>query len=194
MDSSLQARVFNKQVGYAKKGMAAAIAAGALWGLNGVLLGFVFHFDPFLTVVSVLVTSIVQAGLHDGFAAIWVILYNLKNGKIKEYARTLSTRPGKIICIGGICGGPLAMTGYVLGINLAGAAYAMPISALCPCVGAFLAAVFLKERIQPRVWVGIILAVAGAIIVSYVPPEGRGSREFLFGHSPGHFSYLGMGN
>ena len=85
------------------------------------------------------------------------------------------------------------MTGYVLGINLAGAAYAMPISALCPCVGAFLAAVFLKERIQPRVWVGIILAVAGAIIVSYVPPEGW-IREFLFGHSPGHFSYLGMGN
>ena len=94
MDSSLQARFFNKQVGYAKKGMAAAIAAGALWGLNGVLLGFVFHFDPFLTAVSVLVASIVQAGLHDGFAAIWVILYNLKNGKIKEYARTLSTRPG----------------------------------------------------------------------------------------------------
>ena len=84
MDSSLQARVFNKQVGYAKKGMAAAIAAGALWGLNGVLLGFVFHFDPFLTVVSVLVTSIVQAGLHDGFAAIWVILYNLKMERSKN--------------------------------------------------------------------------------------------------------------
>ncbi len=193
MDSSLQARVFNKQVGYAKKGMAAAIAAGALWGLNGVLLGFVFHFDPFLTVVSVLVASIVQAGLHDGFAAIWVILYNLKNGKIKEYARTLSTRPGKIICIGGICGGPLAMTGYVLGINLAGAAYAMPISALCPCVGAFLAAVFLKERIQPRVWVGIILAVAGVIIVSYVPPEGADPANFYLGIALATLATLGWG-
>ena len=85
------------------------------------------------------------------------------------------------------------MTGYVLGINLAGAAYAMPISALCPCVGAFLAAVFLKERIQPRVWVGIILAVAGAIIVSYVPPEGADPANFYLGIALATLATLGWG-
>ena len=193
MNSAMQTKLVNHQVSYAKKGFVTALISAVFWGLNGVMLGFASMFDPFVIAASIFVASIVQAALHDGFAAIWVFLYNLKNGKVKEYLRVLNTRPGKMICIGGIFGGPVAMTGYILGINMAGAAYAMPITALCPCVGALLAAVFLKEKIIPRVWVGIVLAVLGVIIVSYVPPEGTTPETFYLGLALASLAAFGWG-
>ena len=193
MNELIQQKVLDRRVSYAKRGMLNAVIAGAFWGLNGILLGFVFNFNPYLTAASIFVASIVQAGIHDGCASLWLFLYNIKNGKLKEYIRVLKTRPGKIICLGGICGGPIAMTGYVLGINMCGAAYAMPISALCPIVGAFLAAIFLKEKINLRVWIGVVLAVGGAIAVSYVPPEGVSSSTFYLGIALSCLATLGWG-
>ena len=87
--------------------------------------------------------------------------------------RVLRTKPGRFVLLGALFGGPIGMSGYLLGINLAGASYALAITAMYPAVGAIVAFFVLKEKIQPRVWVGIALCIIGAITVSYVPPEGN---------------------
>ncbi len=181
MDDRLKDKLTSRQVSYAKRGMGTALVAASFWGLNGILLGIVFLMAPFSTAAGVYAPSLVQAAVHDGFGCLWVFLKNIWSGKWIEYLRVLNTRPGKIICLGAVCGGPLAMSGYVLGINLAGAPYALPISALCPCVGTILAAIFLKERIVPRVWLGIVLSIVGAVIVSYTPPSDEVYPHFYLG-------------
>lgn len=64
------------------------------------------------------------------------------------------------------------MGGYIIACNLAGVTYALAISAMCPAVGALLGWIILKEKITPRVWIGIIACMVGAFIVGYTPPQG----------------------
>lgn len=170
------------QISHAKKGLLWGVVSGATWGLDGVILGMALAMAPFIGGTALYAAPLAGAALHDGFAGFWLFLYNLFTGRWREYIRTLATRPGKIICLASLFGGPVAMSGYLIGINLAGACYATAITAMYPAVGAVLAVLILKEKITARVWGGIILCILGAIIVGYTPPEG----EFP------HF-YLGLG-
>ncbi len=180
------------QITYIKKGMLFAVLSAILWGLDGVFLGAIFLIYPFVA-VSPYVTSIAQSVAHSGCACLWSLIRNFWRGKAREYIRTLATKPGLMICLGAICGGPLAMTGYILGINFAGPAYAMPISALSPCVSSVLAAVFLRERLQLRTWLGIIICVFGAAVLSYTPPAGGSDGNFYLGIMFSTLSTLGWG-
>ena len=136
---------------------------------------------PFTGGTSIYAGGLVGGVLHDGFAGLWLLIYNIMTGRSKEVFRSLNTWPGKLVCIAAVFGGPLAMGGYLLGIKFAGAAYAMGISALYPVVGAVLAQIVLKERITPRVWIGILACVIGAFIMGYAPPEGDAMPNFYLG-------------
>ncbi|CAH2211998.1 DMT family transporter [Tepidibacter aestuarii] len=169
------------ELSHAKKGIGFGIFSGASWGLSGVLLGIALGMAPFTNGISLYAAPLAGAALHDGFAAFWVFLVNLFNGKWKEYGRTLSTKPGKIVCLAALFGGPIGMSGYLLGINLAGTSYALSITATYPALGAILGVIILKEKISPRVWFGIFCCIVGAIIVGYVPPEGGNYPHFYLG-------------
>jgi drug/metabolite transporter (DMT)-like permease len=121
------------------------------------------------------------AFLHDFFAALWVAVHNIRAGKFKEYGRTLRTKPGQMVCIGALLGGPIGMSGYLLGITLVNPAYALPITAAYPAVAAVLATIFFKEINPPRVWVGVVLCVLGAFVVYYAPMEGDKGVFFTIG-------------
>lgn len=157
------------------------LISGALWGLDGVVLGVALGLTPFTDGVSLYVAPLVAAMLHDGFSAIYVNAYNLVRGRAGVLLATLRTRGGMRVCLAALLGGPLAMSGYAWGISLAGAAYAMAITTTFPAVGAILALLFLRERVSFRGGLGIAVSIAGAIVVSYAPP----SQE------PPHFS-LGL--
>ena len=171
--SNLQEMQMAKDLSHAKRGIGWGILSGALWGLDGVILGIAGAMAPFTGGASLLAAPLASACLHDGFAGFWLFLYNLFTGRWREYMRVLRTKPGRFVLLGALFGGPIGMSGYLLGINLAGASYALAITAMYPAVGAIVAFFVLKEKIQPRVWVGIALCIIGAITVSYVPPEGN---------------------
>jgi drug/metabolite transporter (DMT)-like permease len=170
------------ELAYAKKGLMWALVSGIGWGLGGVLLGLAMAMAPFTAGATIYTGPLVASAMNDGFGGIYLFIYNVYTGRWKDVFRTLKTWPGMLVCIAAVFGGPIAMGGYLMGIELAGPAYAMGISALYPVVGAFLAVIVLKEKITPRVWFGIIFSVIGAIVMSYVPPSG----------SHPHF-YLGLG-
>lgn len=173
--------LMKQELTHAKKGLLWGAISGATWGLDGVILGIVLAMAPFTDGASLYAGALAGACMHDGFAGFWLFLYNLFTGRWKEYGRTLRTRPGMIVCIGALFGGPIAMSGYLVGINMAGATYSLAITAMYPAVGAILAVFILKEKITPRVWLGISFCILGAIIVGWCPPDSAAYPNFYLG-------------
>ncbi len=171
----------SQDLAHAKKGLLWGVVSGATWGFDGVILGMALGLAPFTDGNSLYAGALAGACLHDGFAGFFLFFYNLFTGRWKEYGRTLRTKPGMIVCLGALFGGPIAMSGYLVGINMAGATYSLAITAMYPAVGAILAVFILKERITPRVWIGIILCIAGAVIVGWVPPDTSEYPHFYLG-------------
>ena len=157
---------------FERRGTLAGILSGGAFGLNSVLLGIALTMTPFIGIGGAIVAPLVAAALNDGLAGIWLLIYNLKQGRGKEILRSFNTKPGKIICLAAIMGGPIANAAYLIAINDASAAYALPISALFPVFGAILARIFLKQKVGARIAVGMVLCVIGAGIIGYVPPAG----------------------
>ena len=170
-----------QELSHAKKGLWFGVLSGASWGFDGVILGMALAMSPFTGGLGLYAAPLAGACLHDGFAGFWIFFYNLFTGRWKEYARTLRTRPGMIVILGALFGGPLAMTGYLLGINMAGASYSLAITAMYPAVGAILAVFILKEKITLRIWIGIITCISGAVIVGWVPPDSNAYPHFYLG-------------
>jgi len=178
IDQKVQDMVMQQEVSHAKKGLWWGVISGATWGLDGVVLWYFalvalpFWNDSYPMWIAYVLAPVVGAAMHDGFAGLWLFLYNLFTGRAAEYMRVFKTKPGRIVVYGAMCGGPIAMSGYLIGAGMAPLTYALAITACYPAVGAILALIILKEKIVPRVWLGIILCIAGAIVITYVPPEG----------------------
>ena len=83
-----------------------------------------------------------------------------------------------MIVLGSLLGGPIANGAYLVGLALAGA-YAIPISATCSLFGAIFSWLFLKQRPTKRVVAGMVVCVAGAIIINWAEPEG--TKNFTLG-------------
>jgi drug/metabolite transporter (DMT)-like permease len=98
-----------------------------------------------------------------------------------------------IVVLGALFGGPIAISGYLVGINLAGATYSLAITAMYPAVGAILAVFILKEKITARVWMGIATCIGGAVIVGWVPPDQTAYPHFYLGLGLSLLATLGWG-
>ncbi|MDR3205438.1 MAG: DMT family transporter [Deltaproteobacteria bacterium] len=189
---SAQAVLDAKQLKHAKRGILAGILSGILWGASGTVLGAALGFEPFTSMTTdgldtkhalaiMVAMALCGAFLHDAFAAIWVGVSNIRAGKFKEYGRSLRTKPGQMVCIGSILGGPIGMSGYLLGITLVNSAYALPITAAYPAVAAVLATIFFKEKNPARVWIGVVLCILGSFLVYYAPTEAEKGPFFAIG-------------
>ncbi|WP_029695058.1 DMT family transporter [Lacrimispora indolis] len=159
-------------------GMTTGALSGLTYGIYTVLVLVAGYYEPLVSAAGLLAGPYVCSGLNDLFAGIWLTAYNAKSGRIREMGRSLHTFPGKMIVIGSLLGGPIANGAYLVGLAMAGA-YAIPISALCSLFGAIFAWIFLKQKITKRVMLGMLVCVAGAIIINWTKPEG--SDNFTLG-------------
>lgn len=159
-------------------GMTTGALSGLTYGIYTVLVLVAGYYEPLASAAGLLAGPYVCSGLNDLFAGIWLTAYNAKSGRIREMGRSLNTFPGKMIVIGSLLGGPIANGAYLVGLAMAGA-YAIPISALCSLFGAIFAWIFLKQKITKRVMAGMLVCVAGAVIINWVKPEG--SDNFTLG-------------
>ncbi len=159
-------------------GMTTGALSGLTYGIYTVLVLVAGYYEPLVSAAGLLAGPYVCSGLNDLFAGIWLTAYNAKSGRIREMGRSLNTFPGKMIVIESILGGPIANGAYLVGLAMAGA-YAIPISALCSLFGAIFAWIFLKQKITKRVMLGMLVCVAGAIIINWTKPEG--SDNFTLG-------------
>ena len=159
-------------------GIWSGIISGLTYGIYTTLVMVAGYYEPLVTAAGLLAAPYVCSGLNDLFAGIWLSIYNIKRGRMAEVWQCLKTRPGQMIVLGSLLGGPVANGAYLVGLALAGA-YAIPISATCSLFGAIFSWIFLKQRPTKRVVAGMIIGVSGAIIINWVEPEG--TKNFTLG-------------
>lgn len=165
-----------------KQGKGYALISGITWGIDTVLIGIVLAMTPFAEGErAILLAPFVSTFLHDTFSAVWITIYHLIKGEFKTVIKSMKTRSGKFIMLGALLGGPIGMTCYMLSVKYIGAAYAASITSIYPAIGAFFAFVFLKEKMDKRIWFGILLSISGVIILGYQPSQLASSGNFLLG-------------
>ena len=150
--------------------MIAAILAGVTWALETLILGVALAMSPFVsTEQAVILAPFVSTFIHDAFSAVWACIYNAVRGNLKNVWKALKTRSGIFVILAAVIGGPIGMTGYVLSINNMGASIGAVASAIFPAIGALLAYIFLKEKMQWYRWILLIATLLGVYGLSYSP-------------------------
>lgn len=146
------------------------ILAGATWALETIILGIALAMTPFVsTEQAVFLAPFVSTFVHDACSALWATLFNGVRGNLKNVWKAFKTKSGKYVMIAAVIGGPIGMTGYVLAINYMGASIGAVASAIFPAIGAILAYVFLKEKMQWYRWILLIITLLGVYGLSYSP-------------------------
>ena len=173
MQTTVSAESKMKAVGkkFRIAGLGNGLFSGLTYGIYSTLVMVASGYDPLVSAAGFLAAPFVSSGLNDLFAGIWSLFYNAKHGRLKELSRTLKTKPGQMLVVGFLLGGPVANGAYLIGLAMAGA-YAIPISATCSLFGSLFAWIFLKQRPTKRVVFGMLLCVAGAIVINWAKPEG----------------------
>ena len=153
-----------------KKGIVCGGLSGLTWGADTVFLGLLLTMSPFIdTEIYLAIGFIIAAFFHDMSSSLFMIMYMKKRKLLKESIKTIFTKAGFIIVLASIMGGPIGMTGYLMGIKYAGPAYTATFSAIYPAIGSFFAHFLLKEQLSKRAWIGILIGVSGVIGLGYSP-------------------------
>lgn len=167
---------------YSGLGVSYALISGITWGVDTVLIGIILSRTPFIDSAKALVLSpFVSTFMHDLFSALWVSIFHLLKGEFGKVLKAFKTRSGLFIVLGALLGGPLGMTCYMLSVKYIGAAYAASITSIYPAIGALFAFLFLKEKHEKRVWIGIALSIIGVIILGYQSSEVAVNGKFFLG-------------
>lgn len=150
--------------------MIAGILAGITWALETITLGIALAMTPFVsTEQAVFLAPFVSTFLHDTCSALWATAYNGVRGNLGNVWRAFNKRGGRFVVLAAVIGGPIGMTGYVLSINYMGASIGAVASAVFPAIGAILAYIFLKEKMQWYRWLLLIATLLGVYGLSYSP-------------------------
>ena len=150
------------------KGGVFGLISGITWALDTVLIGIVLSKMAQLEFQDVLlVAPLISTFLHDTFSAIWMMMLLGIKGELKTALGKLKTKPGRIVILAGILGGPIGMTFYVLSLQNIGASYTAVISSVYPAVGALFAFLILKDRLRISNWFGLLMSIGFIVLLSY---------------------------
>lgn len=158
-----------------KRGIFWALFSGMMYGLystfillasqHGIWIDWANSIDQ-STVLAIILLPTIAAGLNDFCSAVWALLNLARQGKLNDFWLSVKSKPGSIMILAALCGGPIANIAYVIALSQAGP-IVTPISALCPVFGTVLSAILFKQKLGPRVIGGIVICVtAGALIGS----------------------------
>lgn len=158
-----------------KKGITVAILSGMCYGLysafitlgmsNGVWADWYGSNTALLSafVVTYMLGALGSA-LNDTISAIWCLGIAAAKGKLGDFFRTLSTKPGRMMMLAALLGGPIASTAYIVALQMAGS-IVIPITALCPAIGAIMARILFKQKLTPRMLLGIAICFAATLMI-----------------------------
>lgn len=157
-------------------GTGTAGISAIMWGADTVLMGIILAMTPFIeTSEAIFLAPFISTFLHDLFSAMWTFLYLCVTKKLKALFKEMKTKSAFYVVIGALLGGPVGMTGYLLSIKYLGPSYTAAISSFYPAVGAVLAAIILKEKINKEAWLGLIISITGIVILGYSKGDNTGN-------------------
>lgn len=157
-----------------KKGITVAIISGMSYGLYSAFVtvamgkgiwGDWYSEKTVLSAFTVIyIVGALGAAFNDTMSAIWSwIMLGLK-GKIGDAFRCMKTKPGLVMVLAAIVGGPIAGTAYIIALQKAGS-LAIPITALCPAIGAILGKIIFKQELNKRMSLGVLICVGASTLI-----------------------------
>ncbi len=183
---------------YRKKGIFIALMSGFLYGgytaflTQGMASGIWVDYYGGTGVAAglsafalVYTLSAVGAAVNDICSAVWTLIYAAIIGRLGDFARSINTKPGRILILAAIIGGPLASTAYVIGLQMAGSII-VPIAALNAAIGAIIGRIIYKQKLSGGMILGIVICFTAAVIIGlfgYGIPEG--GLAGIFGNMSG---------
>ncbi|NMM65350.1 hypothetical protein HBE96_22495 [Clostridium sp. P21] len=130
--------------------------------------------------------------INDSCSAIWAIIYSIVKGKFGDFLRCLNSKPGRVMILAALIGGPIAGTAYVVALQMAGS-IVVPISALCPAIAAILGKILFKQKLDKRMAFGILICVCASFLIGSTGFKGDASAKTFIGFGIAIVAALGWG-
>lgn len=179
-----------------------ALWCAVLWGawyVPGFALFFEEPFASFQNTTSEgLQTAAAITAMNAAAVLLAMMIWTSALGKLRDYGRTIRQigNVSKWYFAGAVFGGPMAIYGSYLAIYKIGAQFGAVAALLYPIVGAALARAWYKEKITQRAALGILVIVAGGVVI-FTPGlaaelTGTGEGAWL-GYLGGLMAIVGWG-
>ena len=141
--------------------------------ITGLLAGLFWAMDTFILSlgVSSSLFSLVYTFIHDFFSSIYLLFFHRK-GTLSSF-QALKSKKGKLLIVSSLLGGPIGMSAYVYSVYSIGIAYTSMISSLFPALGCLLAFLFLKEKMNKKQVIGLILCIFSVCLLGYGCGNGQ---------------------
>ena len=160
-----------------KWGFLWVILASVIWGFGYVPQELVWYNEPLATMwdnggSDLIEGSIIVAALTSlMFTVCLFFLWSCVHGKPREVYRNFVHFPiSKWFLVSAIFGGLIAMFGSTLATAFVGADYSASIALTCAIVGAIYGRFLFKEKLTPRMIIGLLILTLGGILI--VDPAG----------------------
>ncbi len=186
-----------------KKGIFVAILSGMCYGLysafltlgmsNGVWADWYGANTAALSAfVITYMLGAIGSAINDTISAVWCVGIAAVKGKLGDFFRTLSTKPGRVMIIAALVGGPISSTAYVVALQMAGS-IVIPITALCPAIGAILARILFKQELNARMMLGIAICFLASFMIGSTSLGGDAPDGLMLGICIAFIAALGWG-
>lgn len=194
---------FEVEKKYRRKGIVIAICSGMSYGLYSAFLTFGmsqgvwadWYGDNSLNLSVFVVTFVLGAlgsAINDTCSAIWSIVIASIKGKIVDLKKCFFSKPGLIMALAALVGGPIASTAYVVALQMAGSII-IPITALCPAIGAILSRILFKQQLNFRIACGIGICIFASILIGSTAMSDSAPQNLLLGCLIAFIAALGWG-
>jgi choline transport protein len=165
-----------------KYGVIAGLFSGITWALYTIINNLITKniiFNSYIEKMFIPVLVIVF--LHDFFSSIWLFFYLWRKRKLFELKRTIKSKNMFLIFLGALFSGPIGMSGYLLGIKYMGASYTASFSCTYLILGTILSVVFLKEKINLKMIIAVLINMAGIFILNFQVNEMDSDKISILG-------------
>ncbi len=120
------------------------------------------------------------SAINDSISALWALGVGGVRGRLGDFFRCLKTTPGRVMIFAALIGGPISSTAYVVGLQMAGS-IVVPISALCPAIGAILGRFMFKQKLNARMLAGIGVCFLASLLIGSTTLDVGVSPKMLIG-------------
>ncbi|MCT8977219.1 hypothetical protein N4T77_11455 [Clostridium sp. CX1] len=188
---------------FLKKGISIALFSGLMYGFYSAFLTLgmtkgiwgEWYGANTVGLSAIVITYVLGAlgsAVNDTCSAVWAMLYAAFKGKLGDFFRCLKTKPGTVMIFAALIGGPISSTAYVVALQMAGS-IVIPITALCPAIGAILGRILFKQKLNKRMMFGIGICVLSSFMIGSTSIGGDAPKGMFLGICIAFIAALGWG-
>jgi len=188
---------------FLKKGISIALFSGLMYGFYSAFLTlgmtkgvwgdwYGANTAGLSAVVITYVLGALGSAVNDTCSAVWAVIYATVKGKLGDFFRCLKTKPGAVMILAALIGGPISSTAFVVALQMAGS-IVIPITALCPAIGAILGRILFKQKLDKRMMLGIVICVLSSFMIGSTSIGGDAPEGMFLGICIAFIAALGWG-